>query len=240
MNLNIQQLEKEVEAMTPEGRLEWAVLQDPGKVFLTSSFGTQSVVLLHMISQLSARIPVVLIDTGYLFTETYQYINQIQQMLKLEILRFQPLESPRDQEKKYGHLWEQGEAGVEKFNLINRIEPMERAILELSPKIWISGIRKVQSDFRSHLGVLAQHNDIIRLHPIYEWSHEQIHSYIQRHRLPCHPLLEKGYYSVGDWPTTIPAGQDTTSHHGRNLGFKRECGIHSKAKPFARDQVTQL
>lgn len=122
----------QLEKLDAEGRVAWALENLPGEYVLSSSFGIQAAVSLHLVNQVHPDIPVILTDTGYLFPETYQFIDELTDKLKLNLQVYRAKESAAWQEARYGKLWEQGVEGIEKYNEINKVEPMNRALKELN------------------------------------------------------------------------------------------------------------
>lgn len=128
--------------------MAWALENLPGNYVLSSSFGIQAAVSLHLVNQIRPDIPVILTDTGYLFPETYQFIDELTDKLKLNLKVYRAAESAAWQEARYGKLWEQGVEGIEKYNEINKVEPMNRALKELNAQTWFAGLRREQSGSR--------------------------------------------------------------------------------------------
>ncbi|MEO0452604.1 MAG: phosphoadenylyl-sulfate reductase [Verrucomicrobiota bacterium] len=224
--LDFAELNAELRDAQPIERVRWAMRTYPDQTILTSSFGIQSAVLLHMVTRVKPDVPVVMIDTGYLFPETYQFVDELTDRLNLNLWVFRPRMSSAWQETRYGKLWEGGKPGIEKYNYLNKIEPMQRALQELNAKAWITGLRKDQSDSRQHIETLGLQDGVCKIHPIHDWSNRDVHYYLKEHDLPYHPLWEQGYVSVGDVQTTrkLEAGMD--EQDTRFYGLKRECGIH--------------
>ena len=137
------------EHLSAHQRVERALELLPGAHVLSSSFGAQSAVMLHLVNTVVPRIPMILVDTGYLFPETYQFIDQLTEKLDLNLKIFRSDSSPAWQESKFGKLWDQGLDGIEKYNRINKTEPMERAMRELGAETWFSGLRRVQAKTRA-------------------------------------------------------------------------------------------
>lgn len=207
-------------------RVAWA-LDYSSQLVLSSSFGAQSAVMLHLVTQQAPGIPVVLIDTGYLFPETYQFIDELTTRFALNIKVYRPEYSAAWQEARHGRLWERGLEGLEEYNRINKIEPMKRALNDFAPEVWFAGIRRSQASSRRDLGVLEQrYYDIVKVHPIIDWTDRDIHRYVKRHRLPYHPLWHQGYVSIGDVHTTRPLTDGIHPEETRFFGVKRECGLH--------------
>lgn len=219
-----------LERFSAEERIAWALEFLPGEAILTSSFGAQSAVMLHLLTRHRADIPVVLIDTGYLFPETYTFIDELRERLTLNLKVYRPAQSPAWQEARFGRLWEQGVAGIERYNQLNKIEPMARALEDLQPGAWFSGLRRSQSRSRQDTGVLQLHGNIVKVHPIADWSDRDIHNYLKDHELPYHPLWEQGYVSIGDHHTSKPLHQVDSEEEARFFGLLRECGLHVPEK----------
>ncbi len=124
----------QLEKATAEERVSWALENLPGAYVLSSSFGIQAAVSLHLVTRVQPDIPVILTDTGYLFPETYRFIDELADQLNLNLQVFRAETSPAWQEARYGKLWEQGVEGIEQYNQINKVEPMNRALETWAPK----------------------------------------------------------------------------------------------------------
>lgn len=223
----LDQINQQLEQMSAAERIQWALEQLPGQQALTSSFGIQSAVMLHLVSRIQPDIPVILIDTGYLFNETYQFIDQLQVLLKLNIHSYRSLVSPAWQEAREGQLWLQGKQGIERYNHTNKVEPMNRALRELKVGTWFAGLRRDQSSSRETLPVLRVQKGRFKFHPIIDWHKRDVHQYLVQHGLPYHPLWEKGYTSVGDTHTSRPLEPGMSDEQSRFFGLQRECGLHT-------------
>ncbi len=215
-----------LEGLSAEERVSWALENLPGQAVLSSSFGIQAAVSLHLVSRQRPAIPVILTDTGYLFPETYRFIDQLTEDLQLNLQVFQAAQSPAWQEARYGKLWEQGVAGIEKYNFINKVEPMNRALSSLDAATWFAGLRREQSGSRAELPVLAIQRGVFKLLPIIDWDNRQVYQYLKQHGLSYHPLWEQGYLSVGDTHTTRKWEPGMNEEQTRFFGLKRECGLH--------------
>ena len=215
-----------LETQSAEERLVWALENLPGQHILSSSFGIQAAVMLHLVTRITPDIPVVLIDTGYLFPDTYQFIDQLTERLGLSLNVYRPTMSPAWQEVRLGRLWEQGVDGIERYNRISKVEPMLGALEALNVGTWFAGLRRDQSRSRAQQPTLQVRGDRFKVHPIVDWSDRDVHRYLQRHQLPRHPLWEHGYVSVGDVHTSAPLVPGITNEQTRFFGLKRECGLH--------------
>tara|TARA_R110000751_G_C13795394_1_gene483486 strand:+ start:122127 stop:122879 length:753 start_codon:yes stop_codon:yes gene_type:complete len=207
-------------------RVTWALENLPQNFMLSSSFGAQAAVMLHMVTQQHPDIPVVLTDTGYLFAETYQFVDELTARLKLNLKVYRADVSSAWQEARMGKLWEQGLEGIEKYNTLNKVEPMQKALDELQVKSWFAGLRRSQSDMRETLPVVQQLKNQYKIYPIIDWSNKDVHMYLKEHDLPYHPLWEKGYVSIGDWHSTRSLEEGMSEQDTRFFGLKRECGLH--------------
>lgn len=223
---DLARLNPELEKQTAEQRVAWALGQFQPNIVLSSSFGAQAAVSLHLVTVQWPEIPVILLDTGYLFPETYAFIDQLTERLKLNLRIYRATHSPAWQEQRYGKLWEKGVEGIKQYNQINKVEPMQRALAESHAEAWISGLRRKQASTRANLDVLVRQNQRIKVHPIIDWTDKDVHVYLTKHNLPYHPLREQGYLSIGDVHTTRKLTDGMTEEQTRFFGLVRECGLH--------------
>lgn len=207
-------------------RVAWALDNLAGRHVLSSSFGAQAAVCLHLVTQQQADIPVILVDTGYLFPETYQFVDQLTQRLSLNLQVVRPQIGIAWMEARMGKLWEQGLDGLQRYNRLRKVEPMQRALNELGARTWIAGLRRSQSGSRAQIPWLELHEGRWKLHPLADWTDRDIGQYLQQHDLPYHPLWHKGYVSIGDVHTTRPLTAGMHEEDTRFFGLKRECGLH--------------
>lgn len=212
--------------MQAEERVAWALEKLPGNHIVSSSFGAQSAVMLHLLTQQKPDIPVVLIDTGYLFPETYRFVDELTARLQLNLRVYQSPLSAAWQEARHGRRWERGLEDLEAYNQENKVEPMERALEELGVGTWFAGLRRAQSSSRAHTAFVQQSGARHKVHPIADWSDRDVHAYLVRHDLPYHPLWQKGYVSIGDRHSTRSLADVATLEETRFAGLKRECGLH--------------
>ena len=222
----LNEISAKLEKVSAPERVRWALERFRPNIMLSTSFGAQSAVSLHLVTQQWPEIPVVLVDTGYLFPETYQFADQLTERLKLNLKVYRSPISPAWQEARFGKLWEKGVEGIERYNKLNKVEPMQRAIRELGAKGWITGLRRQQAKSRNELGVLGLQNGVVKVQPIIDWTDRMVFEYLKKHDLPYHPLWEQGYVSIGDVHTTRPMTGDMTEEETRFFGLKRECGLH--------------
>lgn len=207
-------------------RVRWSLQNLPGPFALTSSFGAQAAVSLHLVAVQRPDIPVILIDTGYLFPETYQFVEQLQRQLSLNIQRFAGHQSVAEFEAQHGKLWEKGREGLDQYLEIRKVEPMRRALQTLGTHTWFAGLRRSQAESRAKLNPLEVRDGRFKVHPIFDWSDRDVYLYLKAHSLPYHPLWDQGYISIGDWHSTKSLSEVSSAEELRFAGLKRECGIH--------------
>lgn len=217
-------------ARDAHARIEWALANLPGRHVLSSSFGAQAALSLHLATEVRPDIPVVLIDTGYLFPETYRFVDQLRERLHLNLKVYRPDLGAAWMEARMGKLWEQGVNGINHYNQLRKVEPMQRALAELGAGTWIAGLRRCQSASRAHIEFLERHDGRWKLYPIADWRDHDVWLYLHRHDLPYHPLWDEGYVSIGDVHTTRRWEPGMRDEDTRFFGLVRECGLHFAAK----------
>jgi phosphoadenosine phosphosulfate reductase len=213
-------------SLTAEERVRWAVAEFGDKLILSTSFGIQSAVMLHLATRVAPRIPVVFIDTGYLFPETYRFADELTKRLKLNLKTYTPRRTAAQQEALDGKRWELGLDGLKAYNFENKVEPMERAVRELGATAWLAGLRRSQSSTREALDFVQTQNRTTKIHPILDWDNRAVYRYLTENELPYHPLWEQNYVSVGDWHSSAPLMPGQAEEDTRFGGMKRECGLH--------------
>lgn len=215
---------KKLENATPQEILSWAIKTHSGKTGLSSSFGGQSAALIHMAIQIDPQLPILFINTGFLFKETIQFVETLKKKWNLNIREFKATPD---------------EIAVTQKNLRNRkdisgeccdaskVRCMQDSLKGLT--CWIAGLRRSQGDARKNIQIVEEYQSgLLKVHPLANWSGKQLYAYMKQHDLPFHPLWEKGFTSIGCEPcTTLPLdGQGERS--GRWAGMdKTECGIHT-------------
>jgi phosphoadenosine phosphosulfate reductase len=219
----------DLEKATAQERVQWAVDTYGDGLVLTTSFGIQAAVMLHLVTQIAPNIPVVFIDTGYLFPETYRFAADLTKKLNLNLKTYVPAQTAARQEALYGKQWEQGLEGLKRYNHLNKVEPMDRAVRELKATAWLAGLRRTQASTREKLSVVQHQNKITKVHPIIDWDNRTVHRYLIDNGLNYHPLWEEGYVSVGDWHSTAKLEAGMTEEQTRFGGLKRECGLHESS-----------
>ena len=218
-------LSQELAPLRAGERLALLYEQLGGRLIATTSFGLQAAVMLHLIHEHAPKIPVVFIDTGFLFPETYQYAEELVSKLDLDLRIYQPTVSAARMQALWGNLWEQDKEGADRYALLTKIEPMNRALRETGADVWLSGLRRSQSKTRTDRPFVEQQKKTVKAYPILDWADAQVEVYFNLHNLPRHPLAEKGYVTMGDWHSTRPV-EDGDIEATRFNGEKFECGLH--------------
>lgn len=210
----------EFSGAAPEAVLEWALATFPGRAGLTCSFSGAGVVLAHMISRLDRSVPIIFLDTGFHFPETYAFKDQFAAKYGINLVEFKPLTD-------CGPLYE---TDADRCCAIRKVEPMQRAIQGLDA--WINALRRDQSNTRSGVEVLEYHvldgRPVVKVHPLAHWTRKEVWDYILGNGIPYHPLLDQGYSSIGCWPCTRQTLPGEEERAGRWSGKgKTECGLHT-------------
>jgi phosphoadenosine phosphosulfate reductase len=230
--LDLERARAELAPLAAPERLRWGLDTFGSGLALTTSFGIQSAVLLHMVSELGRElagpgIPVIWVDTGYLPAETYRYAEQLCRLLSIRLHVAQAEMSPARMEALYGRLWETGAVeDLQHYNRLRKVEPLDRALALLGVHCWASGVRGGQTDHRRTMHAIDAVRGTWSLRPLLAWTPRDIYHYMDQHDLPQHPLFDQGYSTVGDWHSSGPDGAGISGRATRFGGLKQECGIH--------------
>lgn len=229
--IDLEQVNTQLDAADAQAVVHWTARTFPQGLVMTSSFGVQAAVMLHLVTRVLPDIPVIFIDTGYLHKETYLFVEDLTKRLGLNLKVYQSEISPARMEAIHGQLWDKGKDELVFYDRLRKVEPMQRALRELNVVAWLAGLRKQQTEHRASLRMVELQDGIYKVHPILNWTSKQVHEYLKVHELPYHPLREQGYASIGDWHSTRPitAGEDERA--GRFRGLKQECGLHLPSTP---------
>lgn len=226
-------LNRWLERLSAQQRIAWAFESLSGPHALSTSFGVQSAVSLHLLTQAKPGIPVILVDTGYLFADTYRYADELVERFGLSLHVVRPQLGSSWMEARVGKLWEHGVEGLRRYNQLHKVEPMQRALRELEVRCWFAGLRRIQAPSRAGTDILELRDGRWKLHPIADWDDLDIASYALQHDLPEHPLSSHGYVSVGDVHTTRALRPGMDAAQARFFGLTRECGLHGRNETSA-------
>lgn len=221
----LQTFNREALEEATRAQVAWADRVFGHGLIVSTSFGIQSAVILHLVSRMLPRIPVAFVDTGYLVPETYRYAAELTELLQLDVRTYRATLAPDEMERQLGKLWE---TDLDEYHRLRKVEPMRRALAELDARAWIAGLRADQTTFRSTLDPVTFQDGIFKVHPILRWRSQDVYYYMEHYRLPQHPLWEQGYTRVGDWHSSSPAGPGgDDDKQGRFDGRAEECGLHT-------------
>ncbi len=201
-------------------------LNDPtvGRVALVSSFGAESVVLLHLLSVIKPDTPVLFVDTQMLFAETLEYQETLARSLNLTDIRTifpDPVQTAFDDPDGTLHQF-----STDACCALRKTAPLEKALSGFDA--WITGRKRFQGTTRSTIDFFEAEGDLrLKINPLAHWGRDDLEDYIVNNRLPRHPLVAKGYPSIGCAPCTSPVKPGEDPRAGRWRGSeKTECGIH--------------
>jgi phosphoadenosine phosphosulfate reductase len=198
----------ELRGKTPLEITRWAVAQTNGFAVVSTNFRPYEAVILHMAVQALPNIPVLWVDHGYNRPATYKHAEQLIKLLKLNIKSYTPKITVAHREAIYGPVPAvDDEEGLKKFSAQMKLEPFQRGMRELTPRIWITGLRRSQNPNRAELDIVTEDKNFgaIKISPVFYWSDGEMDMYLREHKLP------------NEWDYHDPAKADE----------KRECGLHA-------------
>lgn len=213
----------------PRVVLEWAA-STIDRLAVATSFQASGLVILHLLRDLRPDLPVLFLNTGFHFPETLAFRDRLIEEWDLKLVELTGAHKTVAEQNRI-HGPELFKTDPDRCCFINKVEPLQQALEEYDG--WISGLRRDQSPLRADTPVveaqlLPSGNEVLKIHPLAAWSRSDVDSYLREHDIPTHPLLDKGFASIGCFPCTraIAPGEDERA--GRWDGItKTECGIHS-------------
>jgi phosphoadenosine phosphosulfate reductase len=219
---NAEELNAQYAQASPEEILRWCWEAFRKLAVTTSSFQSQSVALLHMISRVVPHLPVLFLDTGFHFPETLAFRDDLTQRWGLNLVNVQPeaFITPEN-------LTELRQLDPDYCCLHAKVAPLQRALSD--KKAWITGIRRDQTFDRQSIPIFSETTGgLLKVMPLASWSREEVTAYILTHDLPAHPLKNAGYLSIGCAPCTAPVVNKYDERSGRWVSHaKTECGLHT-------------
>ena len=191
--LDLPEINTMLDARTPPQIVQWAAAEFGERLIMTSSFGAESAVLLHMAAQVMPRIRVVMVDTGYLFPETHAFMEQLRLRFDLNVWIYKTKHDPIRFLSDASETDPSWRNNIDNCCGANKNEPFDRAMKELAPAAWLRGIRRDQADTRKSRQVVewSQRNGCYAVSPLLPWSGRDIGLYMKQHDLPYHPLVGK-------------------------------------------------
>ena len=221
------QLFEIAESLAPQTLIDRMLADQPGRVCITCSFQAEDMVVLNMLRNRIADVPVLFLDTGYHFAETYAYRDRMALAWKLNLRNLEPAMTVTQQESAFGIL-HQTDPG--RCCHTRKVEPLMAALEDFD--LWFTGLRREQSPTRQNLKKIEQHRlpsgrALAKVSVLADWKWPQVSAYVIENKIEILPLYHLGYPSIGCEPcTSLPiAGGDPRS--GRWAGKKLECGIHT-------------
>ncbi len=208
MDLDFDAINAQLRDASPEEVVRWALSLDK-RVISTTSFGKNAAVMLHLVSEVDSSVPTIWVDTGYNLRDTYIVAERLIKRLNLNMHVYSPeMTSERRNAIMGGVPTIQDEELHQEFTRQVKLDPFSRALADLKPEVWLTGIRKEETEHRQGLDIVSMDaRGIIKVAPIFYWSEDDVEAYMQAHELPtC-----KHYFD----PTKV--------HDGR------ECGLHTAA-----------
>jgi len=225
MKDRIAELKVAAEGWSPARVLQWAFDTFGNTVAISSAFGAEGMVLIDIASRVRPKFRLFTLDTEFLFPETYNLMDRVEQKYGVTIERVLPLLSPEKQERVHGAaLWQQG---PDQCCNIRKVEPLRRKLSEL--QAWITSIRRDQTAARSGAGKIEwdEKFELVKINPLADWTSNQVWQYIREHDTPYNALHDRQYPSIGCTHCTraVHPGEDPRA--GRWSGSsKTECGLH--------------
>ena len=225
LGTQFERLNAKLENGGPEEILSWASQDYGEKLAIVTSFQITGIVTLHMMQSIAPRTPVLTLDTGLLFPETQDLIDQLERRFQLNLRRIKPRQTPLQQARDYGdRLWERN---PDRCCHIRKTIPLRDALVGF--EAWITGLRRDQSASRAATPIVSRdsHSGLIKIAPFANWTEDMLWAYIREHDLPYNRLHAAGYPSIGCWTCTkaVTANEDQRSGRWSNRA-KTECGIH--------------
>lgn len=231
-NDDFSQLNLRFEAQSAQDIVRWAVAEFGGKLAMSTSFGAESAVLLHLVTRIEPDIPVLFTNTGFHFKETLEHRDRLVSLLHLNLRELKPEIPTEEFLARNGKLYERDPDACCAFN---KVAPFEKALKDYDA--WITGIRRNQAVTRKDQGfVELQRGRLVKVAPLLTWNGKMLWDYAKEHGLPYHPLWEKGYLSIGCSPEccTRPVGAGEDPRSGRWAGKNKiECGLQT----FSKDET---
>jgi len=224
----LEQLNTGFESEFPQDILRWAVDTFKERLAVVTSFQPTGIVTLHMLSEIAPNTPVLTLDTGLLFPETYALIDALEERLKLNLIRLTPAQTVAQQAESHGpELWKHN---PDQCCALRKVAPLDQALANYGA--WITGLRRDQSEGRANVPVVGwdKKHQNVKLSPLATWTEDMLWAYIHGYELPYNTLHDQNYTSIGCYPCTqavAPGTQNKRAGRWANSGSgKTECGIH--------------
>lgn len=205
---DLTRINEELRSQSPLDIVRWAIGQAGGRAIVSTNFRPYEAAILHLATQVQPDIPVLWVDHGYNRPATYRHAEDLRSRLKLNLKPYLPKLTPAHRDAIYGEIpTTEDEEGLKKFSAQMKLEPFQRGMKELAPKVWITALRKVQNPNRAGLDIVSQDENFgaLKVSPLFYLSDADLEAYLAQHNLP------------NEWDYFDPAKADE----------KRECGLHA-------------
>ena len=229
--MNIDHISEAVENLAPEQALD-AVLaaHENGRVCLTSSFQAEDMAVLHLLRKRIPEVPVLFLDTGYHFAQTYEYRDKMAKEWALQLVNVLPKQTVPEQESAFGILYQ---SDPTRCCQLRKVDPLLGALEPFD--IWFTGLRRKQSPTRKNLKKLELHRlpsgkTLWKVSLLADWNWEQVWNYVNANDIGHLPQYDEGYLSIGCEPCTALPADPNNPRSGRWGGTKLECGIYTFSK----------
>ena len=204
--MELEKINNELKSKNALEIITWSYEKFGDSLVMTSSFGEYSSVMLDLVKQIIPDIPIIFIDTGYLTLETYIFAERLREEMNLNIHIYSSERTTAMQEAIYGQRWEDEESeDFAKFKKELKVEPLERALKDFYARAILSGVRKEETEERKKFDTVMDDGKRYKIHPILNWSEEDVKNYIQENNL----LINENYFDIC-----------------KGEKQKKECGIH--------------
>jgi phosphoadenosine phosphosulfate reductase len=200
----------ELRPKSPLEIVKWAIAQAKGRAIVSTNFRPYEAVILHLVTQVQPKIPVLWVDHGYNRPATYLHAEQLKKLLKLNLKAYVPKITAAHYAAAFGSSPEptaENEERIKAFSTAMKLEPFQRGMKELAPTVWLTALRKVQNPNRAELDIVSEDKNFnsLKVSPVFYWSDADMENYLKQHHLP------------NEWDYFDPAKADE----------KRECGLHA-------------
>ena len=212
------------------GLIREVLARQDGRACVTCSFQTECMAIVDLVAAQQPDIPVLFLDTGYHFPETYAYRDEMTERFNLNLVNLASKMSVSEQESKFGIL---NQSAPDRCCGMRKVEPLFAGLADYG--VWFTALRREQSPTRANLKALddfklpAGHH-LLKVSPLADWTNADVWAYLKRRGIPVLPLYDQGYTSIGCAPCTTPPVDPDNPRSGRWAGHKLECGIHIQSE----------
>jgi phosphoadenosine phosphosulfate reductase len=218
---------QEIDKLSADAVIDRVLRENPGTACITCSFQVEDMAVLDMLRHRVAGLPVLFLDTGYHFAETYAYRDRMAAAWKLNVVNLRAAATVEQQEKQFGLLYR---SNPTECCRLRKVGPLMSGLENF--EIWFTGLRREQSPTRAHLQKIEHHilpsgKKLLKVSPLADWKWDQVLKYVDENHIERLPLYHLGYTSIGCEPCTSVPSNSADPRSGRWQGKKLECGIHT-------------